>query len=517
MAETLSRGDARLTYAQSSLGHAGELGVLRLRGDALALGAARGQLHGEALAANTSALIPSMTDATPRGGIVARLLRGPRTSWRYRKLDDGIPGHQLVEIYGAMLGAAASPGDPPTYKDLVRIHASPDIGVPAGTTDATFRWVARSLSFATTLGGASGERLIIGRNFELPGAADGGAAAIRHRTVAFVHPDGAIPYASVEWPGWIGVVSGMNAEGIAVMVHPAQTGDVDPTGGGQPVALLARDILEHARSLEDAIGVLREAEPIGAAAFLLAHGHERDWLVVELSPDGVAVRRAPDQPAVTGLLEASAFSDDPENDRARRTWPALQRAARVAELLADATLETPADAAAVLRDRRGEHGARLPPGHRGAIDDPASAHTAIFDVTGMVLYVAEGAGASGRFHAFDLRHELRGEGTRPAPPAPIEPVLAADSGDAHAVLAARLSLREARSAAAEGRGQDAWGHLQRALARVPELPEALVLAGDYAIARGDSTDADALYRRYLEAGADAPGTRETVRARLEER
>ncbi len=514
-AELQAAGSAALSYGPSSLDYAGELAVLRLYGEASELGEARGKLLGAALFAGAAPLAATLTDAVDAGGRLARALRGPRERWRYRKLADGIPGHQLVEIYGAALGAATSAGESPDYTELLRAQASLDVGAPATSADGEYRWIGRAFSAATTLDGAGGARLVIAHNFDLPGSADGGEAAARHRTVAFVHPDGGIPYASVEWPGLLGVVSGINAEGIAVLVHPAKTADVDAEREGQPIGLLARDVLEHARSVDDAIGVLREAEPLGAAAFLIADGAERSVIVVERSPEAVAIRRSPSPPTVTGILEASGFADDPENDRAARTWPEAQRAQRADELLAHGPLNTPADAAALLRDRLGEGGAPLPPGHRGAIDDPGAAHAAIFDATGMVLYVAEGHGASGAFRAFDLRYELRAEGSRPAPPAPI----AADEsgGDAASVLAARASLRAARIAQAEDRRDDAWHHIHRALARAPRLPEALVLGGELASARGDAQAAEALYRRYLEAGSDAPRTEQRVRAELDAR
>ena len=52
--------------------------------------------------------------------------------------------------------------------------------------------------------------------------------------------DGKLAWASVGWPGQAGVVTGINAQGIAVMVDPARTSDVRATRTARPVALLAR-------------------------------------------------------------------------------------------------------------------------------------------------------------------------------------------------------------------------------------------------------------------------------------
>src|SRR5690606_11278933 len=102
----------------------------------------------------------------------------------------------------------------------------------------------------------SGDRLLVGRSLALPGAVDGGDAAAAHPVVSFVRSPGVIAHASVGWPGLVGVVTGINAEGVAVLVHPARTADAQRVTAAQPAQLLAREILENARSLEDALGVL---------------------------------------------------------------------------------------------------------------------------------------------------------------------------------------------------------------------------------------------------------------------
>jgi isopenicillin-N N-acyltransferase like protein len=326
-----------------------------------------------------------------------------------------------------------------------------------------------------------------------------------------VHADDVIPYASVGWPGLVGVVSGINAEGIAVMVHPARTADVRLSGSGQPVALLARDVLENARSLDDAIAVLEHARPLGAAAFVIVDGKTRTFAVVERSPTRVEVRRESGAPAVADILRGEAFADDPDNDRARRTRPSAMRAQRAAALLRGRPPADAAQAVAVLRDQRGPDDAPLPLGHRGAVEDIAAVHAALFDASGMVLWVSEGPGASGRFRAFDLRHELRGEGARPAPPAdlPADPDL--DAGQAHATLAAMAELADARRAWAAGDRRRARELVQRALARAPQLPDALRTAGELAQAAGDREAAARYWERYLEAGPDDLGAEQVVR------
>lgn len=504
-----------LTFGPSSLSYSGPIAVLRLVGKPHTFGAGHGRLLAGAVGDVAATLDPAIANTVSDDGLFAGPTHGPRLRWRHRMLDDGIPGHQLLEIIGVVRGAARSADNAPDYESFTRQQAVLDVGAPPSSTEGhRFRAMARSLSAVATLRGTGGDRLLVGRSFALPGAVDGGEAAARNLTVTFARdPDSdMIPFASVGWPGLVGAVSGINAEGICVMVHPARSRDAKTTREAQPVALLAREVLENARSLDDAIKVLEAASPLGAASFLIVDGDARTWAVVERSPDTFSVDRGT-RTVVTDLFESDAFAADPENDRARRTRPSAMRGARVAQLLRRRISE-PGDLVAILRDNRSPADTTLPAGHRGAVQDLAAVHSAIFDASGMILWIGEGPGASGRFRAFDLRYELRGEGTMPAPPADLPADDSSEPASAHAVAAARRALRDARRARNRGDRRQARELVERALAHAPRLPEALRVAGDYARDRGDADRAAALYERYLAAGADDLAAAEEAEAYL---
>jgi tetratricopeptide (TPR) repeat protein len=451
--------------------------------------------------------------AVPGGGWFARRWHGLRMRWRFRFLDDGVPGHQLVEIAGTMRGIETTTGSEPSFADMMRREAAIDVGVAAGESpDRASRSIATSLTFVTPLRSASGDHLLIGRSFGLPGARDGGDAAAAAPTVTFVHPGDAIPYASVEWPGAHGVVSGINRDGIAVMLHPSLAADVRVARQGQPVALLARSVLEAASNLDDAIAILEHAEPLGAAACVIVDGTARTWAIVERSPERTAVLREPPSAAVGDILSSAPFAEDPVNDVARRTRPSPARVKRAAQLLRASPPQSIEAAVAILRDRRGAGGATIPLGHRAAVDDLGAVHTALFDPSAMVLWVSEGPGANARMRAFDLRYELRGEGSRAAPPPDIPAEAGFDERAVTGVREAREELRRARRARSDGRRARAREHVERALAMAPDLLPAHRLAGDLARARGDDARATEHYRRYLELGPDDLGAEQEVRA-----
>lgn len=496
---------ATVVLGPASLAHAGRVTHVSLDGDVHALGAQHGRLLRERVREVAATLAPTVAHTVDDDGFLGGLTRALRLRWRWRLIDDGIPGHQLVELAGLVRGAGGS------YEEAVRTSATLDVGTPApGSPGERLRALVRSLTLALPVRGAAGDRLLLGHTVALVGAADGGRAAAAAPTLFTVRGDGVIPFAHVGWPGMTGVLTGVNAEGIAVLVHPARTAEVRVTRAAQPAPLIARELLENARSLDEAIAVLEHAEPLGAATFVLGDGKSRRWAVVERSPKKIEVRRDPSTPAVGDLFGGISFADDPLVDRARRTRPIEQRVDRATELARRAP-EDAAAAVALLRDRKAPGGAALPAGHRGAVDDPDAAHTVLLDASALVLWVGEGPGAAGRFRAFDLRHLLRDEGQRPAPPpdVPADPDAIAS---AEAVLAARSLALAARAAAREGRLAAAREHAVRALAHAPDLPEALLLAGELARQAGDEDAALAHLRRYLEVGPDDLGAREQAEA-----
>ena len=521
-----------------TLSYLGNLAVLRLRGTPAEIGAAHGRLVASTIAAPTRTLVTTLDEASDARGLWAAMSRPIRLGWRYRLLADGIPGHQLVEIaamadavqhsltHGAARGWTAALADeiaigipdPGTeagdralaaadYRDLVRAQTVLDLGRAAPwSSAAAFAWPARALSAIAPVRDASGDRLLIGRTFALPGVADGGDAAAANPVVAFVRASDVIAYAAVTWPGMVGVVSGINADGIAVLLHPTRTADIDAERVGQPIALLARDVLENAHSLDDAIAILQHAQPLGSAAFVIVDGQRRTWAVVERTPTQVVVRK--NEPAVIdSTLSAEAFTDDAEQARLRDISPAMMRAQRAERLLRQ-TPKTAAEMAALLRDRRSSAGAPLPVGHRGALWDGAAVHAMIIDASTLTMWIADGGGtgaggdAQGRFRSFDLRHELRGEGARPAPPADVPAATGDDAAMARRLRRARAHLRLARLLIARGQGAQADEAIARALTLAEDLPEATLLAGDRAYARGDNAAGARWYRRFIDLGAD---------------
>jgi isopenicillin-N N-acyltransferase like protein len=349
---------------------------------------------------------------------VARTLLLDLAQLRYRNVDQGMSADRRREIAAAALGFQPDPYRSvfDTYQRFVYLNALYDISLSfehsplIGCTSLTFSGAASVEGHAL---------LARAFDFEVSDVFD------RKKALFLVRERAKIPFASVAWPGLVGVVSGMNAEGLALVVHGGRAGQ--SRSEGEPVVHALRRALSTARTTAEAIDAL------GQGAAMVSH----IVIAIDAAGHGAAIERIPGEPphvrrlplraAVTNHFEGPAASD-PANQRVESTTSTLDRRRRADELLAAHTGPVSvADAVRMLRDRRGAGGSELPLGDRRAIDALIATHGVVMDATERVIWVSESPHLLGRFVAFDLK-SLLSEGYDPlAEPAlvtiPADPLL----------------------------------------------------------------------------------------------
>jgi hypothetical protein len=90
-----------------------------------------------------------------------------------------------------------------------------------------------------------------------------------HAVLIIGEPDGGIPFANVTFAGFIGSVTGMNAQHVSI-------GEMGGGGighwSGTPMAVLVREVLQHAGDLDQALAVFREAKRTCEYYYVIADG-----------------------------------------------------------------------------------------------------------------------------------------------------------------------------------------------------------------------------------------------------
>jgi hypothetical protein len=482
--------------------------VLRLAGGAWEMGLQRGRLTA-ALPGPSGALEASLIGEpgpATRLGFFARLRERARTRWRLRALARGLGADERLELAGLAKGRAAG-GDPdaPTYTRLIHASAAVDVGARPGLGMG-----AGGVAATVAVAGATddGLGLVLASMAALPGIAPGEVV------LSVVRPAGRRAWAGVGAADQVGVLVGVNADGLAVAVSPSIAEDVHADAARVPVAFLARRVLEECASLDEAIKLIEATKTLGAGSFSLVDGPRRAFAVVERTPERAVVRRpttAPPRPLVAGdAFDSAELRKDAASDRARRGYGRGGRAARLAAL-ANRGLATPLAVLPLLRDRRGHGDSLLPPGHEGAVDDWEAGAVVIIDPAAMMLWLGLGPGAAGAFSAVDLRAELHGEPVRVlAPEVALVPALAEATAEAaDRVRRAQSAVASSARALRAGDRRLAGEFAARAVVLAPELPGPwLALARAARAALGDA--AEATVSAYREVLARSPADGEVV-------
>lgn len=129
-------------------------------------------------------------------------------------------------------------------------------------------------------------------------------------------PDKGIPSVNVGWAGFLGAVSGMNAQGITL----GEMGYGDPEGEtmrGTPMPFVLRDVLSYANNLSDVRKIIRSKPGTNSFVFLMSDGknksselYVRDRFRFDVHKPGAALRDGDHLfPAIGDVLYGGHYQD----------------------------------------------------------------------------------------------------------------------------------------------------------------------------------------------------------------
>ncbi|MBS2014713.1 MAG: hypothetical protein JST00_17630 [Deltaproteobacteria bacterium] len=348
---------------------------------------------------------------------VARTLLFDIGRYRYRHVEQGIPEARRREIAAQ---ARAFVPDPfadhmPTYTRMIFLHSLYDIAI-GFEHSPLLGCTGFGLGPETTKDGHA----LFARAFDFEAA----EVFDREKAVLVIREQGKIPILSVAWPGLSGVLTGMNAEGVAVAVNGGRARD--PKAVGIPVPIALREVLAVAHDTREAVELLKKQD-VMISHLVFVGDAKGSFAVVERAPGEAAFVR---ESGVSGRLAVTNHFDgplgkDPKDAHVRATTSSLARRARAEELVGSvaAGSATPASAIGLLRDHGcsgGESGS-CPLGDRRAIDALIATHGVVFDLTARHAWVSEGPHLSGRFVKIDLGAIVKEE-MGVVPPAELETI-----------------------------------------------------------------------------------------------
>ena len=240
--------------------------------------------------------------------------------------------------------------------------------------------------------------LLIGRNFDFYVGDD----FSKNKLVQFVNPESGIPYMAVSWPGMIGVVSGMNKEGITVTINAGKS--KIPMTAKTPISFVTREILQFAKTIDEAIAIAKKRKVFVSESILVGSANDKSAVIIEVSPDNFGVYKVENSSKLvcTNHFQSDAYKDDIRNQRQIAQSHSEYRYEKLNELLQENPKLNPEKMASILRDRSGLKNEKIGYGNEKALNQLLAHHAVIFSPEKRLVWVSSNPYQLGEFVCYNL-------------------------------------------------------------------------------------------------------------------
>lgn len=311
-----------------------------------------------------------------------------------RHLYRYIPEEFKTEIYGVSHYATdrfAYLGD--AYHRNLYLHGAHDIG-------HAFQDLALVGCSSLAVWGEHSEDggLLIGRNFDFYA----GDEFAENKIIAFVKPNHGHAFMSVTWGGMTGVVSGMNQEGLTVTLNAGKS--AIPLKAKTPISVVAREILQYAANIEEAIAIAEKKEVFVSESILVGSAQDKKAVIIEIAPKNFGVYDMPNVSTVicSNHFQSEAFAQDKRNRKQIEESHSQYRWDKIKEIVDQERQLSPLKMAHLLRNTEGLDQKTLGYGNEKALNQLLAHHGIIFQPEKRLVWVSSNPYQLGEFVAYDL-------------------------------------------------------------------------------------------------------------------
>jgi isopenicillin-N N-acyltransferase-like protein len=315
-------------------------------------------------------------------------------AWFNRDLDMYIPQEYRAEIYGiSQFFSDEFDVIGPKYNRIINYHAAHDIGHAV----QNMRLVGCT-AFGTWDFNTSNQQMLLGRNFDFYF----GDEFARNKIILLSNPDIGYKSISVTWPSFVGVVSGINENGLGITLNSDKS--EMPSDSGTPVSIIAREILQYASTIDEALVICNKYKSFVSESFTISSAIDQTVVVVEKTPLVTAVYiPKSDTIIVTNHFQSAALKNSPLNIEHMNTSESVRRYDRTLELIRDSDIRDYIGIAKILRDQRGIGGRNIGMGNPIAINQLLAHHSVIFDNVKQIIWVSDYPFQLNKMEAYTLK------------------------------------------------------------------------------------------------------------------
>lgn len=385
--------DSTFSFKQNYLSkNKQQLWELYIKGNPLQLGYNNGALTQNLMQKQEEIFFSKVEGLVP-SKFKQNLLRG-FLKWYNRKMYLNVREDYQAELYGlAQYSSDKYDFIAPKYLRSLYLHGAHDIGHAMQDL-----MMVGCTSLAVWNENTEDGDLLIGRNFDFYVGDD----FAKNKLIEFVEPEDGIPYLSVSWPGMIGVVSGMNKEGLTVTINAGKS--KIPLTAKTPISLVTREILQYAKNIDEAIAIAKKRKVFVSESILVGSANDKNAMIIEVSPDNFGVYKVENTSRIfcTNHFQSDAYKDDKRNQKHILESHSEYRYEKLQELLQENKKLNPEKMASILRDQSGLKGEKIGFGNEKAINQLLAHHAVIFSPQKKLVWVSSNPYQMGEFVCYDL-------------------------------------------------------------------------------------------------------------------
>lgn len=370
-----------------------EFGVweMYVEGDAYERGRMYGELSKELIQTHEDYFIAQIDKMIP-SRFYFHFLR-VMIAWFNKDINEHIQEEYLEEIYGVshsfsneydILGEK--------YLRILNYHAAHDIGHAL----AEYAMVGCT-SFSVNNEFSEDSSLLVARNFDFYMGDD----FAKNKLVTFVNPNEGHQFMMYSWAGLIGVVSGINEKGLTVTLNASKS-DL-PTESKTPISILAREIVQYASTIKEAIAIAKKRETFVSESLMISSAIDNKTVLIEKTPNNQDVFVSEiDYLVCTNHYQSEKLKDTDINIENIRISDSENRRLRTNELLIENFPLDINEAVNILRDKNSLKNKNVGYGNPKTINQLIAHHAIVFKPKEKLVWISTPPYQLGNFIAYKV-------------------------------------------------------------------------------------------------------------------
>ncbi len=331
-----------------------------------------------------------------------------------KDLPDNIQLENQQEIYGISHSFSDKYNYISTkYGRILNYHGAHDIGHALNDYS-----MVGCTSFALKNEKTEDGKLLIGRNFDFYV----GDEFAEEKLILFLKPDKGYGFVSYSWAGFTGVASGLNEEGLSVTINASKS-DL-PTSSKTPISLLAREILQYASTIDEAISIAKKRDVFVSETLLIGSKKDGKAVLIEKSPSKMGVYDNKQNELIcANHFQSQTFLMDKANIDNIIESDSHYRYAKVKSMIADGNFFSAQNAAFILREQKDLNGDTLGMGNPRAVNQLVAHHSVIIQPEDLLFYASTHDFQLGTYLAYDLKQVFHDKSTKISKQIPEDPFI----------------------------------------------------------------------------------------------